>query len=96
MSRLPKTLLAPRLPKSIPKNAKWLAGEGAGSWFVIKQEELGFLVSRYSPMGQMECSASMKSDGPFNLDSKYEFTFPSHCARVTLLQDGQVIKLATL
>lgn len=88
MRGLPKTLKAPGLPNPLPLHAKWLAGEGAGSWFVIEQHGSNFLVNRYSPTGELECSVQMEPDLSVNLDLEYEFLFPSHCAKITLLQNG--------
>ena len=91
MSELPKMLSAPCLPNSLPMHAKWLAGEGAGSWFVIEQHGSNFLVNRYSPSGELECSVQLEPDATVKLGLEYEFTFPSHCAKVTLLQSGHTI-----
>ena len=93
MASLPKTLPAPERPNSIPENAKWLAGEGAGSWFAIIWKEDHFLVTRFSPSGDMECAAKMISDGELEVDADFELTYPSHCAKVTVIQNEKTISL---
>ena len=30
--------IAPEKPQSVPKNAQWLGGQGAGVWFTISAE----------------------------------------------------------
>jgi hypothetical protein len=76
MNELPKTLSAPDLPNVLPNHAKWLAGEGAGSWFVLEPLGANFLVNRYSPKGELECSAQMEPNASFNEDLEFEVTFP--------------------
>ncbi len=93
MTKLPKTLPAPSLPHSLPKHSKWLAGEGAGSWFVIEPQHDDFIINRFSPSGELECTSSMKSDSVFNLDIEFTITFPSHCAKVTVVQNDMKITL---
>ena len=58
MINLSKILDKPAHPNNLPNDAKWLSGEGAGSWFVIEQMYLEgiYMVSRYSPKGDLECS----------------------------------------
>lgn len=91
MSSLPKTLSAPERPNSLPEHAKWLAGEGAGSWFVLNSENQVIEISRYSPSGDFECGGTFKTDQQFDSRRDYQITFPSHCAKVTLLQNGNRI-----
>lgn len=96
MNRLPPILPAPELPDNLPTQAKWLAGEGAGSWFVILEEDMQFRVQRYSPKGMLECSGVFNSDNELNLNEEYKVTYPSHCAKVTLIQYGKLIILKAL
>ena len=85
--QLPKTLVAPALLSLLPSHAKWLAGEGAGSWFVIDFEAQGlYRVTRYSPSGIEECSGIFETTDFFDLEKEYKVTYPSHCVKVTVLQ----------
>lgn len=93
MTSLRKTLAAPKRPAGLPQHAKWLAGEGAGSWFVIEWANPGFKVSRYSPTGDFECGGTFITDQVFNQDEDFEITYPSHCAKVTLVQARNTISL---
>ena len=91
---LPKLVVAPNLPKNLPGQAKWLSGEGAGSWFVVEKIiENQFQVSRYSPDGKIECKNTFQSNRLFNPIQEYEITYPSHCAKVTILQSDSTIVL---
>lgn len=96
---LPKILTAPVQPSEISDDAKWLSGEGAGSWFVIVESEMHgcWEVTRYSPEGNLECRETFTSKYMFDLKQKYTITYPSHCAKVTIEQNNQTIQLtATL
>ncbi|MCG8581458.1 MAG: hypothetical protein MI866_16155 [Bacteroidales bacterium] len=81
------TLPAPERHHSIPANAQWLSGEGAGSWFVIHPEEDRIKVSRYSPKGVVECQGSYENEQALELLQKekaYTIEYPSNCMVVTL------------
>lgn len=89
----------PALPASLPTHALWLAGEGAGSWFVLtnapKTESL-YLMHRYDPQGRLECRGLFITDANssgFNINEPYTMSYPSHCVRLTVLQQGQVFTL---
>ena len=84
--KLPKILPKPSLPSSISKNAKWLSGEGAGSWFVLEKIENGYFISRYSSKGDFEC------ENHFTTGSDFKIDYPSHCAIIHVIQNGQKIK----
>ncbi|MGL1885602.1 MAG: hypothetical protein OCD76_03715 [Reichenbachiella sp.] len=85
--KLPKTLPEPEKPKHLSANIKWLAGEGAGSWFELKQQhEQQLEVSRFSPQGEIECQGTFVFPNGFDLTKVYSMDYPSHCAIVTLLQ----------
>ena len=90
-----RTLPAPALPAGSPLHAQWLAGEGAGSWFVVTPAETGvLLVDRCDPQGRSECRGRfVVADGSISFDpaKPYVVTYPSHCAVLTLLQDGHRI-----
>jgi hypothetical protein len=90
-SFLKHTLRAPEKPKHISKHAQWLAGEGAGSWFVIEvsSEPSCFTISRFSPKGDLECKGVFiqeKDSNAFDIRQHYNFTHLSHCNKVTLEQ----------
>lgn len=90
-SFLKTTLPAPERPISIPENAQWLAGEGAGSWFSVCQKTNNpkYHITRFSPDGIIECSGFFNclSETTFNLNTPYFFTYLSHCQKVTLVQN---------
>jgi len=85
--QLPKVLSAPEIPSNISSKAKWLSGEGAGSWFVFeKKDKSHYLVSRFSPTGSLECKESFKNRTNFKIDEYFDVTYPSHCSIVTVIQ----------
>lgn len=95
MFKLPLILPAPKLPSHISITAKWLSGEGAGSWFVIEEKEncKNYKITRFSPKGAIECEGIFKTDIKINLEKKYSLTYPSHCSKVTILQGINKISL---
>jgi len=90
---LPKVLQPPKRPSHIHASAKWLAGEGAGSWFVLLEEEKAIKVIRYSPKGEKECVEWMKKEDNFNLLLDFEITYPANCSIITVKQNGVLITL---
>lgn len=85
------TLPAPGLPSNLPEHAQWLAGEGAGSWFVFDFQSSGLVqVARYGPRGELECIGifGVRQPGDFDLSRQFKVTYLSHCRQVTLVQDG--------
>lgn len=95
---LKHTLPEPERPKSLAKSAQWLAGEGAGSWFYIEvtSNDTKFLVQRFSPEGQLECTGIFEcknSKYALHLDQPYQFVHLSHCAVVHIEQGSEVFKL---
>lgn len=94
MRKIPKILPSPVRPNHLPESALWLAGEGAGSWFVLtKNLNNTFKIVRYSPKGNLECEGVFFTEQMLNLSSNFEIIYPSHCAVVTLLQGNEKIKL---
>lgn len=96
MIKLPKILPVPEYKPDKLKNAKWLSGEGAGSWFTIKPEieEMNlYRVIRYSETGNFECGGIFQADKFFDPDSEFILTYPSHCLKITLVQEGEIISL---
>lgn len=94
------TMVAPSKPSNLAENAQWLAGEGAGSWFVISStsEQEVFFIARFSPEGKLECEGSFKchSNEKFNLNQPYIFTHLSHCKTVNIVQSGIIFKFERL
>lgn len=85
------TLSAPLRPSKVPADARWLAGEGAGSWFVLRWTDSLLHAERLSPEGDRECQGLFKlssADKP-DLSAPVEVTYPSHCALITLLQSDR-------
>jgi len=69
---------------------KWLGGIGAGSWFAFRQTGQQLHISRFSDSGELECEGLFKAvQTSINWEGDFEITYPSHCAKVTLLQEGQ-------
>lgn len=97
MNTLSKILPAPEKPAHLQSSIKWLSGEGAGSWFDIRENEAQnqFKISRYSPEGFVECSGFFTSNQQFNISSEYKLSYPSHCSVVTVIQDGQEIQFTS-
>ena len=93
MVKLSKILPAPELPANLPPSAKWLSGEGAGSWFVIENENNNqYKITRYSPKGNVECEGLFKANSKkIDLEKKFSITYPSHCAIVSIIQGDEKI-----
>lgn len=89
------TLNEPKSPSHIPSECQWLAGEGAGSWFLLELLEECFQVTRFSPDGSIECQGEFEIANGISFDIKigYKFTYLSHCNKITLLQGDQTIVL---
>ncbi len=94
MIKLPKILPAPERPVHLPSDAKWLSGEGAGSWFVIEPERglNEYTISRYSPEGSLECEGLFVAAREMISHLNYEITYPAHCSVVTVIQEEEVIR----
>ena len=88
---LPPVLPAPLKVEKLPKGVIWLSGEGAGSWFFISEShhENIFLIQRFSPEGVLECEGEffIENELKFDLNNDYELTYPSHCSKVTVIQN---------
>ena len=92
------TLLAPDKKTTIPSNAKWLAGEGAGAWFVIEKEESlnvqEYRLRRFAPDGVLHCNRIFRvTEGAFDIAIPFDFTYPSHCAICTVIQNKHKVVL---
>lgn len=96
--KLKGTIYPADLHPNIPKDAKWLAGQGEGTWFVVTKEEnltqKEYRVRRFSPQGSLECDRIFElQDSGFNIQEDFEITYTSHCAIVRLKQKEQVFKM---
>jgi len=93
MTVLPKILPQPKRPLHLPEIAKWLSGEGTGSWFMVVQKSVTeFEINRYSPTGNFECGGTFTSAVELNITTPFTIDYPSHCAVVTLKINGEKIK----
>ena len=78
---------AGKKPITVPGNAQWLGGVGAGSWFVITEVNNFFSISRYSKLGDPECSGNFTcSPRGLDLTQEFKFTYLSHCKLCTIIQ----------
>jgi len=88
---LNNTLPAPVRPKNLPIQAQWLAGEGQGSWFWVKQvSNAKIRLGRYSALGATEFEADFEEEnGHFiNQNAPFFITYMSDYRRVTIRQKG--------
>ena len=93
MITLPAALPEPKLPIALPGTAKWLAGESAGSWFVIeKDNDNQYKISRFSPEGCLECEGIFKAEKVVGLHEDFTITYPAHCSVVTIFQGNEKIR----
>ena len=83
-------------PSGLPNHAKWLAGEGAGSWFVIVQIGTHYTIKRYSDDGNLECSGRFKTTESFDITKAFTITYPSHCEKVSVIQRNVCFVFETL
>jgi hypothetical protein len=88
------TLCAPAMAQGIPENSQWLAGEGAGSWFMIELAGKEYRITRYSSEGKIECTGlfNILVEKNFDINSSFEFVHLSHCKSVTIKQMDQILK----
>ena len=91
------TIIAPELPVSIPSNAQWLLGQGAGTWFSIAATDssIHYQIKRFTPSGALDCDRifEVADNGlDFNINETYEFTHISHCAKCRIKQSGKVFE----
>lgn len=93
-SILKKTLPKPKQPEKIPQISQWLSGEGAGSWFSIKLKNSKFSINRFNPIGMLECTALFEIENNiiFDINQTYKFTYSSHCNKVSILQNQEIIR----
>lgn len=89
------TIHPPEKPATIPTEAQWLLGQGAGVWFYI-QKDLGnrqYNITRFSPNGSLDCDRifEIEENGSiFDIELAYEFVHVSHCAKCRIKQKDVV------
>lgn len=88
-----KTLPPPPKHQNVPKEAIWLAGQGAGSWFALKTSSKGILAERYSPDGYLECAGMYYNDNHDTGINLHNFTlsYPSDCLKITLQTEDKTV-----
>ncbi|MEP0367881.1 MAG: DUF6695 family protein [Cyclobacteriaceae bacterium] len=92
---LDHVLPKPIRPLQVPGSAVWMAGEGAGSWFDIRQVDALFKVTRYAPDGTTEFEAYYKTFGVSkepDLTQKFQVMPESHYLRIAVVQ-GESIRI---
>jgi len=96
MIKLPTILPPPDCPPNLDKTVKWLAGEGAGSWFLVEfsgEKRNEYQVRRFSPEGKLECKGIFNASASINFDELFEMGYPSHCQKITVLQGKNSITM---
>ena len=77
-------------PDNIPDNSKYLPGIGASAFFHIEKSEKQDLyrIRRFNENGKLDCDQifRLQTKG-FDISSEFEFTYVSHCAKCTVLQN---------
>ena len=82
-----------KMPKNISPKAQLIKGIGASSWFTIVAEKDMYRIERFSIEGKIECSNLFEAEpNTFDINSKYEFTYISHCKQCTIIQNQQKFK----
>ena len=79
-------------PNKLSEKAQLIKGLGASSWFTIEVENDKYRIKRFSTEGKLECSRLFTTQGDFNINKEYKFTYLSHCKECTILQDNQKLK----
>tara|TARA_B100001758_G_scaffold118903_1_gene102150 strand:+ start:177 stop:446 length:270 start_codon:yes stop_codon:yes gene_type:complete len=80
-------------PKNISQKAQLIKGIGASSWFTIIAEQELYRIERFSIDGDLECSnVFFVKPSNFDINSKYKFTYLSHCRECTIIQQQQKFK----
>ncbi|NOZ35861.1 MAG: hypothetical protein GXO80_11255 [Chlorobi bacterium] len=77
-------------PDNIPDNSKYLPGIGASVFFHIEMKENNNLyrIRRFNEDGKLDCDQIFRLLTPgFDINSEFEFTYVSHCAKCTILQN---------
>jgi hypothetical protein len=88
---LNEVLEPPKRHQAIPSSAKWMAGEGAGSWYDIRSVGAFFYCRRFDEHGRIEFSSVFEIEGNDFILLQYGFSigYPSHFQRIVLLQNNK-------
>jgi len=86
------TLYPPERPETIPADAQWLLGQGAGVWFSIETTAANnkYRIQRFAPSGKLDCDRifEIEANGSiFDIGAAYEFAHVSHCAKCKIKQN---------
>ncbi len=91
------TLPPPAIPKHLLQfvnQLHWLAGEGAGSWFLLEPNaDRHVLVTRFCPLGKKEF------EGIFNWKknlTNFKMGYPSHFQKITIISNKTTLSLDRL
>jgi hypothetical protein len=100
MKNLKGSILSPIKHENVPKNAKWLSGQGEGTWFSITKEfglkDFEYRIRRISPQGNLDCDRVFileDNNSALDLTKEWNITHLSHCAEVRVLQNNSSILL---
>ncbi|MEC5157663.1 DUF6695 family protein [Chryseobacterium sp. MP_3.2] len=91
---LKDVLLSPQNPPS--PQAKWFAGEGAGSWFTIEfRKAQKYKVNKYAPDLELESSSIMILDNEriFHDEEDFQLVFPCNSKEINGIQNGNPLSL---
>ena len=89
------TIHPPERPETIPTDAQWLLGQGAGVWFSIEKTSANkkYRTQRFAPNGKLDCDRifEIEANGSiFDIGAAYEFANVSHCAKCRIKQNDIV------
>lgn len=90
-----RVLPPPPRPLSVPKESRWLSGEGAGSWFLIQKERNNYTILRYDEQGKQEYVGLYQLAGNehFAPDRPFDLLYLTHFQQVNVLQNQQHIRM---
>ena len=81
----------------LPQDAKWLNGQGAGCWFhiiPISNSKNIFQIKRFDELKNEEFDLEFcMTKGSLNLNEPFQFGYPSHAKKCTILQGGRQLNL---
>lgn len=92
--RVKLTLPEPQKATQIPAGAKWLGGEGAGAWFHIEKNGIGYKIARYSDNGDLdfESKYEIADEAEFSTNKDFTIDYVSHYLQVKVMQNKKTIK----
>lgn len=94
-------MLAPEKHPNVPPQAKWLSGQGEGTWFTItKDDDLNnneYRVRRTSQQGNLDCDRIFTiKNNSFDFTKPWDIAHVSHCAIVKVKQNNTIFELTFL